>query len=65
MGKFKKYPSQATASIHEAVSDLYKVGGIDEKTMRKFDALCISPIQVRTPQHFRARRKRKKSNETA
>lgn len=28
---------------HETAKDMYEIGVIDEKTMRKFDKLCLSP----------------------
>lgn len=28
---------------HETAKDMYEVGVMDEKTMRKFDKLCLSP----------------------
>jgi DNA-binding transcriptional regulator YiaG len=37
----RKYLSQATAAIHEGVSDLYNAGAADEKTMREFDERCL------------------------
>jgi putative transcriptional regulator len=41
----QKYRSDAMAAIHETAEDLRRVGGMDQKTMRKFDALCLTPIQ--------------------
>jgi putative transcriptional regulator len=64
MAMAKKYRSRAMAAIHETASDLYKVGGMDRKTMRKFDVLCLTPIQVMTPQKIRALRVREKASQT-
>jgi putative transcriptional regulator len=52
------------AAIHETASDLRKVGGLDQKTMRKFDALCLTPIQAMTPRKIRALRTREKASQT-
>lgn len=52
------------ASIHEGVSDLYLVGGIDKKTMREFDALCLTPVRQMTPEKIRALRVREKTSQT-
>jgi len=52
------------AAIHESVTDLYKVGGVDKKTMRKFDVLCLTPIQEMTPRKIRALRNREKTSQT-
>ena len=35
----KKFRSDAMSAIHETAADLHRVGGIDQKTMRKFDVL--------------------------
>jgi len=48
----KKYRSKIMASIHEGVSDLYLVGGVDKKTMREFDALCLTPVLDMTRRKF-------------
>jgi len=44
----KRFRSDAMAAIHEAANDLYSVGGMDRKTMRKFDVLCLTQIQEMT-----------------
>lgn len=37
------------AFIHETMSDLYELGGIDPPTMARFDAMCLmdaaSPVE--------------------
>jgi putative transcriptional regulator len=57
MGKNR---SEVMAAIHETAADLHRVGGMDKKTMRKFDALCLTPIQPMTPKKIRALRARKR-----
>jgi putative transcriptional regulator len=59
----KKFRSDAMAAIHEAANDLYSVGGIDRKTMRKFDVLCLTQIQEMTPQKIRALRARENASQ--
>jgi len=59
----KKYQSNALAAIHETASDLYEAGGIDRKSMRKFDVLCLTPIQKMTPKKIRALRAREKASQ--
>lgn len=44
----RKYRSGAMAAIHETASDLHSVGGIDQKNMSKFDALCLTPVEEMT-----------------
>jgi putative transcriptional regulator len=60
----KKYRSKVMAAIHETAADLHRVGGMDKKTMRKFDALCLTPIQPMTPKKIRALRAREKASQT-
>ncbi len=59
----KKYRTDAMGVIHKTASDLYATGGIDRTTMRKFDALCLTPIQRMTPQKIRALRTREKASQ--
>lgn len=49
----KTYKSKATAALHENVSDLFRVGMIDKKTMRKFDAACLTPVRKLSPTAIR------------
>jgi putative transcriptional regulator len=58
-----KYRTDAMAAIHETASALHRAGGIDKKTMRKFDALCLTPIQKMTPNKIRALRTREKASQ--
>jgi DNA-binding transcriptional regulator YiaG len=38
----RRYRTRIAASVHEAMSDLYEVGLIDKRAMRRFDASCLS-----------------------
>ena len=60
----KKFRSEVMAAIHETVTDLHEVGGVDQKTMRKFDALCLTPIEAMTPAKIRALRTRENASQT-
>jgi putative transcriptional regulator len=60
----KRFRSDVMKSIHEAAADLFKVGGMDRKTMRKFDVLCLTPIQEMTPKKIRALRTRERASQT-
>ncbi len=60
----KRFRSDVMKSVHEAAADLYTVGGMDRKTMRKFDVLCLTPIQEMTPKKIRALRTREKASQT-
>lgn len=50
-------------SIHEAASDLHASGGMDRMTMRRFDLLCLTPIQKMTAKRIRELRKREKASQ--
>jgi putative transcriptional regulator len=58
-----KFRSKALAAIHETASDLFQSGGLDRKTMRKFDVLCLTPIQKMTPEKIRKLRTREKASQ--
>lgn len=58
-----KYRSDAMAAIHETASDLYAAGGMDRKTMRKFDVLCLIQIQAMAPERIRTLRTREKASQ--
>jgi putative transcriptional regulator len=50
--------SPILASVHEAASDLHKLGLVDKATMREFDALCLTAVQPLSPAEIRALRER-------
>jgi len=59
----KKFRSKAMAAIHETAEDLRRVGGMDQKTMHRFDVLCLTPIQTMTPEKIRALRARENASQ--
>ena len=58
MTQAKSYQSDLKAAIHQTASDLYEVGLMDQQTMRRFDASCMTPIHDFTAQEIRALRER-------
>ena len=36
--------SQIFEAVHETASDLHRLGFIDKRKMRRFDALCLDPL---------------------
>jgi putative transcriptional regulator len=60
----RKYRSKLLAAVHETVADLNRGVPMDQKTMREFDALCLTPIQKMTPQKIRRLRTREKTSQT-
>lgn len=54
----KKYRSKALGALHEAMADLHKVGMLDAKTMREFDATCLTTVEPLSPRQIAAVRRR-------
>jgi putative transcriptional regulator len=52
----KKYKTDALASLHSMMSDLLQAGGINQETMRHFDAGCLTPIKPLKPKQIKALR---------
>jgi|GEM_PF-2163219 len=51
----KTYRSEALAAIHETMEALQEVGAIDLQTMREFDEVCLTEVQIFVtgkPQHL-------------
>jgi putative transcriptional regulator len=41
----KKTKSPILEAVHETARGLYEVGAIDKVTMRKYDQLCLTPVE--------------------
>ena len=54
----KTYKSKILAAVHEAMADAHDVGVIDKKTLREFDASCLTTVEPLTAQDVVALRKR-------
>src|SRR5271167_806460 len=52
----KQYRSPLLGSIHETAEGLHAAGAMDKRTMREFDALCLTPVRPLKPQEIRALR---------
>jgi putative transcriptional regulator len=59
----KKYRSPILASVHETAADLHGAGVMDERTMRKFDVMCLTPVRALTPKQIRALRRRARASQ--
>jgi putative transcriptional regulator len=53
----RKYESDLSEAIHSSASALYRIGAIDEKTMRNFDASCLLPPAI-APKQIKKLRQR-------
>ena len=51
-----KTKSRILEEVHETASDLHRLGFIDKRKMRKFDALCLDPIPQYDGKRIRALR---------
>jgi len=54
----KKYRDEAFAAIHETMEALHDIGAIEKRTMREFDEVCLTPVDVLAPDEIKAIRMR-------
>jgi putative transcriptional regulator len=54
----KQYRSRIMAAIHETAEDLHASGLVDKRTMREFDAACLTPVRSLSADEIRALRER-------
>jgi len=60
----KQYRNPLLASIHETAEDLHAAGVMDKRTLREFDALCLTPVQPLQPEEIRALRVRERASQS-
>jgi putative transcriptional regulator len=51
-----KHQSAILVAVHESAADLHLYGFFDKRKMKKFDALCLPPIQPYSSDRIRALR---------
>ena len=51
-----KAKSRILEAVHETAIDLHRLGFIDKRKMRKFDALCLNPVPEYDSEKIRALR---------
>jgi putative transcriptional regulator len=44
MARKEKYRSDIARTVHETVRGLHRIGLVDKKTMRRFDASCLTAV---------------------
>lgn len=54
----KRYRTDALAAVHKTVAGLQRIGLVDAKTMRDFDASCLTPVEKLSPEEIVEVRKR-------
>ena len=62
--KAKRYRSEIMASVHEAASGLYEAGLMDKRTMREFDAKCLTPVEPMPPEQIRSIREKEQVSQS-
>ena len=59
----QQYKSSIMAAIHETVEDLHAAGAMPTRTLREFNAFCLTPVQPLTPEEIRALRVREDASQ--
>ena len=54
----KKYKSKIKGAMHRSMVDLHEIGGVDKKTMREFDRMCLTKIETLSAAEIRAIREK-------
>ena len=54
----RKYKSKIAAAVHEVMQDARDAGVIDKRTMRQFDASCLTPAELLSAREIQRLRKR-------
>ena len=50
--KKEKYRTDALAVAHKTAVGLHRIGLVDAKTMRDFDASCLTPVEKLSPKEI-------------
>ena len=48
----KQYRNEALGALHETARGLHRLGLVDIKTMREFDASCLTPVEKLSPKQI-------------
>ena len=59
----KQYKSEALAAAHETAQGLADAGLMSKRTMRKFDEMCLTPVEDMPPEKIRALRLRENASQ--
>ena len=59
----KTYNSPILAAIHETAQELASIGVMDKKSMKEFDALCLTTVTPLSPEEICALRAREKASQ--
>ena len=50
-------------TIHESAKELHEAGVMNDVTLREFDALCLPPVEVYTPEQIKAIRRKTRASQ--
>ena len=50
----KKYKSKIKGAMHRSMVDLHEIGGVDKKTMREFDRMCLTKTETLSPAEIKS-----------
>lgn len=59
----RRYKSDALAAVHETAQGLQDAGVMDKRTMKAFDAMCLTPVEDLTPEQIRNIRLRERASQ--
>ena len=59
----KQYSSDAPAAVHETALGLADAGVMDKRTMKAFDEMCLTPVEVLTADEIRQIRTKEKARQ--
>ncbi len=59
----ERYDGDAPAAVHETALVLAEAGVIDRRTMRAFDAMCLTPVEELTPEEILRIRLRERASQ--
>lgn len=59
----KQYKSEIMAAVHETAEGLHAAGVLPMRTLREFDALCLTPVRVLSPEEIRDLRLREEASQ--
>ena|SRR5712691_76864 len=54
----RKYKSDIARAMHRTMADLHEIGGVDKKTMREFDRMCLTKVETLAAAEIRAIREK-------
>ena len=59
----RAYRSEAVAAVHEIAQGLAEAGAMTKRSLRDFDALCLTPVEPFSPEEIRALRLRENASQ--